>query len=79
MFAFIIPNIKKLTNDDFEKINLFEIIFATFPAIIISIFVFTGIYLFIDSLIKIFQKGAYFAITKTRFIKYRNGKISITD
>ncbi len=78
-FAFIIPMIKEITSNDFEKVDLFEVIFATFPAIIIFIFVFIGIYLFIDSFVKIFQKGAYFAITKTRFIKYRNGKISVTD
>jgi len=38
-----------------------------------------GIGLFIWALVIFFQKGSYFVGTKTRFIKYRKGKITVKD
>ena len=49
------------------------------PGLFISLFVAVGIGMFIWSLVLYFQKGSYFAGTETRFIKYRNGEITVTD
>ncbi len=76
-FSFI-PSLRELTIEDFKG-SFFDILFAFVPVIVVSIFVFVGVALFLNSLVKIFQKGAYFAITETRFIKYRNGKITVTE
>ncbi len=50
-----------------------------FPGIIIGIFVLVGLSILIGGLVTLFQKGAFFVGTKTRLIKYRNGKVTIKD
>ncbi|MBD0779995.1 hypothetical protein HPE56_19525 [Maribacter sp. ANRC-HE7] len=49
------------------------------PSLIIGLFVLVGIAMLIWALIMLFQKGAFFAGTETRLIKYRNGKITVKD
>ncbi|WP_343329798.1 hypothetical protein [Polaribacter staleyi] len=49
------------------------------PSLVIGLFVVVGIGLFIWAFVQLFQKGGYFVGTETRFIKYRNGKITVKD
>ena len=58
-----------LKNEDLELV----------PSLIIGLFLLVGIVMFISGIIQLFQKGAFFAATKSRLIKYRKGKITVTD
>ncbi len=49
------------------------------PSLLIGLFAIIGISTFIWSLILLMQKGGYFVGTETRFIKYRNGEITVKD
>jgi hypothetical protein len=49
------------------------------PSLVIGLFVLVGLGLLIWAFVQFFQKGGYFVGTETRFIKYRNGKITVTD
>ena len=49
------------------------------PSLIIGLFVAVGIGMFIWAMVMLFQKGAFFAGTETRLIKYRNGKLTVKD
>ncbi len=79
VFVFIVPTLRELSAEDFHNEDFFDIIFNFMPMIVIGIFVFAGIFIFVNAIIKILQKGSYFAITETRFIKFRKGKIMVTN
>jgi len=49
------------------------------PSLIIGLFAIIGVGMLIYSFILFFQKGGLFVGTETRFIKYRNGVITVTD
>lgn len=49
------------------------------PSLIIGLFMTIGLVIFVISIVYYFQKGAYFVGTPTRFIKFRNGKITVKD
>jgi len=49
------------------------------PTLILGVFFLVGIILLIWTIVSHFQKGGYFAATPTRLIKYRKGKLTITD
>ena len=49
------------------------------PGLVIGLFFIIGIGILIGGISSFFQKGGYFIGTATRLIKYRNGKLMITE
>lgn len=49
------------------------------PGLIIGFFVIVGLGMLVSGLVMLFQSGAYFVGTPTRFIKYRKGVVTVKD
>ncbi len=82
--AFIVPlftegEVHFLTNDVPTVATLENWKPMLVPCLIIGVFVLVGLLMLGYGLVMMFQSGAYFVGTPTRFIKYRKGTVTVTD